>query len=327
MYGTGGRYNLLIYNSNYVVLRRCLIRHDGGWTDSKGDPEAGTNAYSSSQVYYQNCIILDSNLTNYHNWYAPFYGTADGSESTVSWDGCIALNNRNAGFQLDPKSGASLNNIVIKNSVSYNNGWGITLGSQGTVSGTIENVTIGSVDSNDAIAKWGSGGSVSVKNAIIYKIGGSAFRGVSGKYSDTYNCGDNGSGTGVVHMNPETSGLLYLTRVENGTALKTAGESSSQVGANIQNKIGTSGTLYGESGWNTITSAPLWPFPNENRIKTDLASVSTRNFAGSSKTLTQYVWGFIGNPTPSDISVVDNGSSTGGNTPEAPQNLHIVSVN
>jgi hypothetical protein len=54
------------------------------------------------------------------------------------------------------------------------------------------------------------------------------------------------------------AGLKYLPRIEAGSALAVAG-----AGANILYQQGVSGTLYGETGYNTLTSTQLWPYPNE----------------------------------------------------------------
>jgi hypothetical protein len=74
------------------------------------------------------------------------------------------------------------------------------------------------------------------------------------------------------------------------TVLNASGQ-----GANIQNRIGVSGTLFGEAGYNDTTSQALWPYPNEARIKTDFDSVRAA-FGG--KTLTKYVLEQFGNAAP-----------------------------
>jgi hypothetical protein len=57
-------------------------------------------------------------------------------------------------------------------------------------------------------------------------------------------------------------------------------------GANIAFRIGVDGTLFGEPGFEDVTTAPLWPWPQEARIKADFDSVRPA-FGG--KTLTEYV--------------------------------------
>ena len=87
------------------------------------------------------------------------------------------------------------------------------------------------------------------------------------------------------------------------------------IGPTILKKIGVSGTLYGDTGYTDTTTDNLWPWPYEERIKADMASVATvgtRGFCtgtskdGSAQTLTKYIWEYLGNQIPSDIY----GSST-----------------
>ena len=66
-------------------------------------------------------------------------------------------------------------------------------------------------------------------------------------------------------------------------------------GANIQKRIGVSGTLWGEAGYNDTQTQDLWPYPNEARIKTDFDAVRPA-FGG--KTLTKYVFEQFGNAAP-----------------------------
>ena len=89
-------------------------------------------------------------------------------------------------------------------------------------------------------------------------------------------------------------------------------------------KYGIDGTFYGDSGYNTLTANALWPYPNENRIKSDFSSVNggARGFCtgtsldGSAQTLTKYIWEYLGNVIPSEIY------SGGGISP--PTSLRIV---
>jgi hypothetical protein len=73
-------------------------------------------------------------------------------------------------------------------------------------------------------------------------------------------------------------------------------------------RIGVSGTLWGETGYDTVTDEDLWPWPNEARIKSDFSEVSgvgQRGFTSAatpSKTLTEYLWEQLGNPLPAGIS-------------------------
>ena len=110
-----------------------------------------------------------------------------------------------------------------------------------------------------------------------------------------------------------TAGLKYLPRIEAGSTLATAGSSGGPVGASVVYMWGTTGTLWGDPGYDTVTSASIWPFPNEGVIKADMAGYSgpgapgARGFAtgtskdGSPQTLTKYIWEYLGNQIPADV--------------------------
>lgn len=307
-HGLGGRYNLLIYNSNRVVIRRAVVRHDGGWTDSKGDPEAGINFYNSSNCSSQNVIVLDNTLS-YHTWQGGIYNVYNSASPNAtnnnSWYGSIILNSRGSGFILDGNGAQS--GHLIKDLVSWDVDFGVNLGTGSTrVTGmTIDRVTTGRTtrtSSGNGFVQWASW-SGTITNAIITNVN-SDFIGLSGTYFDSYGNGTTSSGTGRVTYNPRTNGLKYLVRIEPNTALKTAG-TGGQIGAEITARIGAAESLYGESGWNVNTGTPLWPFPYEARIKKEMCTDVgvTRGFC-SSTSLTGYIMNYLGNGNPYDSGVV-----------------------
>jgi hypothetical protein len=121
----------------------------------------------------------------------------------------------------------------------------------------------------------------------------------------------------VLNTNPQ---IKYITREEVGSPVYGTASDGGNIGATILYEIGTTGTLYGDTGYDTITSTSLWPFPNEGVIKTDMASYSwtnpvtgnpiigARGFAASGTglyggpiTLTSYIWEALGNPCPARI--------------------------
>ncbi len=144
--------------------------------------------------------------------------------------------------------------------------------------------------------------------------------------------GNNGgsiSMTNTLTFDPSVSGLKYLPRIEAASTLLTAGEANQRVGALIQNRLGRSGTLHGEAGWNDETDIPLWPYPHESLIKQKFSNYSytgptrsgivntvgpmdtisgQRGFAaegnglyGGPITLTSYIWEQLGHPCPIEI--------------------------
>jgi hypothetical protein len=112
---------------------------------------------------------------------------------------------------------------------------------------------------------------------------------------------ENGSNNGGTPLDPLNNGLKYLPRVEKGSKLTTMGEGGRQVGPQIVKRVGVSGTLFGEPGFEDVTKDDLWPWPNEQRIKADFAEDIARGFAATDKSLTRYVWEQLGKPTPSSF--------------------------
>ena len=90
------------------------------------------------------------------------------------------------------------------------------------------------------------------------------------------------------------------------------------VGATIESKIGASGALVNESGFDADTGVALWPWPNEARIKNEMCTAAgvTRGFC-SDASLTNYVWNYLGNGNP-----IGGGTTVA--APRAPTNLRIT---
>lgn len=131
-------------------------------------------------------------------------------------------------------------------------------------------------------------------------------------FANTTNYNQTTPVTGVNTTDPRADtgpSLKYLPRIEAGSTLKAAGNAGADIGANVVFKFGTDGTFFGDSGYDTVTANNLWPWPNEDRIKTDLAAVSVRGFCAAGNrldgvnpiTLTSYVWEYLGVQMPSNI--------------------------
>jgi hypothetical protein len=83
------------------------------------------------------------------------------------------------------------------------------------------------------------------------------------------------------HNQLANGSLRYLTRIEAGSPLAGSGAGGADVGANLVNRIGSSGTRFGDSGYNTPTPIALWPWPNEARIKREMCGATTRGFCSN----------------------------------------------
>jgi hypothetical protein len=102
--------------------------------------------------------------------------------------------------------------------------------------------------------------------------------------------------------------LKYVGRIEAGSPCVSKGEGGSNCGADLTRRY--------HDG--VMTSTALWPWPNQDRIRKDMcvdAGVS-RGFC-SAPSLTDYVWGYLGNANP-----YSDGTST--SLPQAPTNVRIT---
>ncbi|HET9863190.1 MAG TPA: hypothetical protein VFP37_07085 [Steroidobacteraceae bacterium] len=294
VYGPGGRYKILVYNSDRVVLRRVVVRHDGGWTYDFRNPQAGIALYDSTNVELQNGIVIDGmpGLAGYEsNIYLVANGTTRQRAGNVAVRGSIVMGGSGNGIAWDGDVayGSSLLEDVVV--------WGSRAGgiaSNGSPNvGTITRATVKS--GGTGFADWDGGSRLTISSSIAYQNSNAACERVTARSSVSFANGSDNCGT---VFDPTTNGLKYILRVEPGSRLSTAGAGGGQAGANIVKRIGVSGTLYGEAGYAQVTGEDLWPWPNEARIKIDLAESHSRGFSASSKTLTNYLWEVLGNASP-----------------------------
>lgn len=346
-YAYGGcRYQFLVYHSDHCIVRRCVARVDY-WNDAL-QCACFTN-YDSSQTAWQNNIALDSDTANcaqgngiYGAWWfenKPDYSVpAYHYDTSTLLDGNIVVNVRpavyGAGLNDKVSGNHTVKNMVILNSPS---GFNVMLPPNPQIPGifvasnwTVYGLTGPVYDPGNGVAAGGTGLGVmdapitaSVQNSVFFK---NSRYGVADYLTTDYNVFfQNLSPTGAHYgvtaptlgahdqttLNPATNGLLYPVRVEAGSALRTAGLGGAPAGADVTFQVGTRGTLYGDPGWATLTTTSLWPFPNEDVIKADMASyrgpggAGTRGFCapvngrnGRPLTLTSYIWEQLGNACP-----------------------------
>jgi len=131
------------------------------------------------------------------------------------------------------------------------------------------------------------------------------------------------SSTNTKTYDPTSNGLTYLTRINTSSQLETDG-----IGATIEYQYGKTGTLWGDDDYKLLqdgttqegrvqATTPLWPFPNEDIIKTKMAAYEyddggggdpeiegDRGFCADTAnprtdtgkiTLTSYIWEYLGN--------------------------------
>ncbi|MEO8671455.1 MAG: hypothetical protein ABI411_09090 [Tahibacter sp.] len=292
-YGPGGRYNILVYNADKVILRRVVARHENGWSDTQGNPQANVSLYNSTNIVTENLLLLDSRPSGYYE--AALYHPSNGPAGNNVRDlGAIILNIGGNAVGWDGGNASSASRL--EDSVIWNATYAAS--SNGSAhAGTMNRLTVVSTTSA-GINDWNSGGNFSITNSLLWQIGGSNFQAVSHSGNVCFSpvC------SGEASMNPATSGLRYLPRIEAGSALSSAGAGAGRVGADVTKRIGVSGTLYGEPGYDTLTAEPLWPWPNEAAIKSAMCGdMGISSGFCAAPTLTRYVWEMLGNPIPPEI--------------------------
>lgn len=332
-----GRYKFLIHESSRAVIRNCVGRLD---KVNDNDPTAVFSMYSVIDGDVQNCIAVDSDQNAHYvasEYAGPFAVPSTNAPSrNITFTNCISLNNKINGLVFTEDS----HNVIFKNSLM----WGTTC--YGTSichnikssSTEISNCTFGDEQHNYRWMNFNTTANYNrIRNNIFTGIkDGQLFTWLCANGED-YNAIYNSTGiklaacdspnglNDITTINPiwsisNSSGALkYLPRLEPGSSLEGAGESGADIGANILTLIGSTGTLWGETGYNTDTGISMWPFPNEDLIKEKMnaysytdatgtvsgnrgfASTSTTSMDGSPMTLTKYIWEYLGNQIPANI--------------------------
>ena len=327
-----GRYMLISWNGEKTIFRRCLVRHD--YNDA---PQIfNFRAYACDDTIYQNCISIDSDRIEYYAkplniesggfWVGDQYG-ANGNVVA----GCISIKDIQLPYYISGKEGKGEN--VVKDSIALD----VTVPGVPTLSAFVLKSNTNVIASNllgiKALNKsqdgfYGKkGGTLAVTDSILRDIGNVGLRANQTSNINHYLAGqcvpteqDKGLaklkamifcwGSGSTDYDPLKNGLRYPVRVEPDTPLASAGQNGSRCGPEILKKIGVSGTLYGEPGWNEITNENLWPFPNEGKIR-DLMRETVDGVSGiygfcaNGQTLTNYIWAYLGNTVPPfNVSII-----------------------
>lgn len=341
--------------SQYNVVRRSVARRDCHRGSQGGNHYSAFVSYWGDNTYFQNNISLDANPADCGDLTVPiqtmsvFY-TANGS-SNYSAEGNISVNDEGQIGQFESNaSPVTLRNNAIWLKRTNDNLGVYTYGPAVAV----DNNTFGNVggtgEYSGQCVRTNGNPILSLKNNIIWgcEKGGLINVNSNNSYNVLYNNGVNyfysTPGLGErTDIDPFNSGLKYLPETESGSLLKSVGESGGKVGASVVKKVGRPGTLYGEAGWDEVTSEDLWPWENEEKIKQILRTYSgsyvddnsqfvavegQRGFASSGNglyggpiTLTSYIWEYLGNPCPAEIC--DYGQEPDDTPPAQPTGLVV----
>ena len=315
------------YRSDNNVWRRIVVRGDGcnsSECTGSGNPNIGITVYDSANVSIQNVLVVDRILGGGSNYadFATAQHTSGRAFGNNEWLGTMSLNSEDNCYMFEADETSSnnptwsLQNVVGWNCVDTGvnasgpsgakadliNGTfrirsGVGVGVRIPSSGTVKRVIL---TGNDAFA-------TNIGGPFTYfDTNGTWTNGVD--YASTCSAGCKTSNP-LADSNPPS--LKYIARIEPGSLLKGAGDGGSDIGANIVNRYGTDGSIYGQAGFNALTSTPLWPWPNEARIKKEMCNDTgiTRGFC-SAVSLTGYVWNFLGNGNPYAQSGVSSSSTS-----------------
>jgi hypothetical protein len=310
------------YRSDNNVWRRVVVRGDGCNTAActgSGNPNVGITVYDSANVSLQNVMVVDRILGGGWNYgdFATAQHTPGRAFGNNEWLGTISLASEDNCYLFEADESSlnaptwNLENVV---------GWGCVntgLNASGppNARADLTNATF--------MIKSGVGVGVrippgqtagTVKRVIVTGSNGMATN-IGGSFTHFNEHGtwaravDQGArcSAGCKTSNPLADGsrasLKYIARIEPGSLLKGAADGGADIGANVVYRYGTDGTFYGDAGFNTLTTTPLWPWPNEARIKKEMCSDTsvTRGFCGKAS-LTEYIWTYLGNPVPPEIA-------------------------
>ena len=309
------------YRSHRSVWRRVVVRGDGcGTADCAGDgnPNVGFTVYDSHDVSVQNVMVIDRILKPTDGPYADFaVASHTGGLYTfgnAEWLGTVSLNAPDSGYYMEPDQGTTVvPTIKLANAVAWNSAAGsFNLARSG--SSIVMTNLLAKSKSDDALRVAPElAGAGTLSNAVVLGSGrygmNSAFAAsyvnVTGSYTDgLYN---QTTPTNILSGDPLASGAIkFITRVEAGSFLKGTGKSGADVGPSVLYRYGTDGTHFGQTGYNTLSASPLWPWRNEARIKSDMCASTSRGFCSNAKrldgvnliTLTSYIWEAAGSPIP-----------------------------
>ncbi len=307
----GGRYTVMCYGGpggnppnltcDNNTFRRLVLRM-GPAISSGGNPQASLALYYASGNVVENVVAIDGRAAS-DSSNSAFYITGHAPPPDADFNkyyGVIAYNNLGTGLYLDCP-GAICNGTEIRNSVI----WGAQKSGIAIAAGTGANESCANtiVDHNTVGRSGGYGfenyacSNATLTNNLFHGNGLAGARQSpsggstpvnhhNGYWNNAGGARSNlAAGTGDLTTDPF---LFYLPRIEATSGYRNAG-SPGDIGANVVNRY--------QDG--VLTSAPLWPWPNEERLRDEMCAGGGAGFCTSGKSLTRYLWESLGNPAPS----------------------------
>lgn len=320
-------------SSKYNIFRRCIGRIDYGDTI---EPKATFAVYGNDQTnpravsdhLFQNCLVIDGRRgPDVDGTYGGFYFPKNVNNVTIQ--GSIILNNEalHGGYFISEMGGR---NMRLEHSIAWDIYGPRTLPGLRANGGSnsdptdyliYDHMTVGRsrVATMEGYYNRDNVANKILTNSLFYNYTSLAGTNDFGWATQTNNIFAPATADGV-NPTPASLNLRYLVRAETGSPLAGTGSGGSNVGATVLQRYGISGTHWGQAGYNTITTEPLWPWPYESQIKAVFiepntpppgsvpsTNDTTRGFGASTDawgqpmTLTRYIWQYLGNQIPSTI--------------------------
>lgn len=311
VYGLG-RYTFEAYGCDRVTVRRAVVRWDGwrGNAYKPGDPKFAVGVYNTQNSLFENIVIIDSAPasrggdkgalylpSNDNGKTAPFTST-----SNNRFYGLVIVHNDGVGISVEGADTNTSNSFT--HAVVWGNSWGLSV-NKNARNTIFDHLTVGANPDASWFGKNNVSGTI-LRNSLIYGNAGSGVKGpVINDYNNVYGNGANYAGSSSAGPNDisQDPRLAYILRQEDNSPNKGTASDGTDRGAAVLSRY-IDGAL---------TDQPLWPWPNEERIKRDFCVSITRGFC-SAESLTNYIWRYLGNPLPPICSPGD------GISPAAPIN-------
>ena len=325
IWAAGQRIIAINYRSHFNVWRRVLVRGDGCGQkkcQGSGNPNVGITVYDSNHVSFQNVMVVDRVLSPGDSPYADFAVAQHTPEPRYffgnnEWLGTISLNSPDQGYYMEPDRNQTLDpTIKISNAIAWNSAsTGFNLDREGT-NILLENLTVSAGGDGIRVAPALANKSGRLRNSLIVRSGRygvnsafpSAHMAIFGA-KEAFNKQQAPCEKACYQTNPRSDGhppsLSYLPRIEPGSYLSGRGENGSAIGANVILRYGREGSYFGEADFDILTSNPLWPWANEDRIQHEMCTETKRGLC-SSTSLTQYIWSRLGNEPNAHLYRVNN---------------------
>ena len=305
-----GRIALIAFGSLRITIRRAVLRHDY-WDGSEykpNDPRISFSGYNTRDSIFENIIALDSAPTPIGRGGDRAGMAAAGNETPAivsssrnnKYLGLISLNNIGNGFEADGGSGNTNKEIYFKDIISWDN------------TGVGFNLQANDDGCNIINSSFGVNGGIGLRidpyprdpitNAVIrncfsYNNTGKGYYYGINQVSQFLN--NTGVGNDGNNFEPQYAPTLrYLVKPDQIV--------SHERGATVTHRY-INGVL---------TNETLWPWPHEDLIKSWMCNPqdlqATHRIAQngekwapglceSGKTLTRYIWEYLGHPIPDEI--------------------------